>query len=166
MAEWIKFTPEVQSGELGLQRSFFYWPPLVCVAGLVVLYAYGRQQNKRYLILAGLAVFLSLLPFPLLEEITSLSGIKANAGRFFIIATGLGSVLIAVLNRKIHPRIWAIFLMMVAFVGYILAGSGFSAVEPIVERLFNHLIDPGIGFRLDQIGILILFIAGAIRLLA
>lgn len=165
MAEWIKFAPEVQSGDSGLARTLFYLPPLVCAVGLAALAAsFDHSQPVLKWLLLLLVLFTSLLPFPLLEEIKSIAGIKVNIGRLSLIAIGLCAGLVALLIRNLPAWFWSLFVIVIAAAGFIGIFSAFSTAEPIVERLYNHLIDPGMGYRLDQIGIIFILLGGIGRL--
>jgi len=155
IAEWIKFAPGVS------RRGHFYWPPIAAVLGLTMLAA-GRKHRGQPLWWAPtiMAAILSLLPFPLLEEVSDLNGIQVNLERLGLTGFGLAATGLVVLQRKLSGRIWGLVLAITATASLALVSAAFSAAEPIVERLLDQLIDPGLGYHLVRGGLTFLLIAG------
>jgi len=164
IGEWIKFTPEVRTGESPLRRTDFYWPPTVAAIGLAMLAAGSNRWRWLNWALVVLAALLSFLPFPLLEEVKSLDGVKANWERLALVAMGLAAAGLVAYKRQVPARARGIVLMAAAGVGVVLVSRAFSTAEPIVERLFNHLIDPGLGYNLTRGGMVLLALASTIQL--
>ena len=166
IAEWIKFAPQVRMGVSPLKRADFYWPPTVAAIGLAALAAShpGRPRWSHWAPII-LAAILSLLPFPLLEEVNSLGGVQANLGRLGLVILGLLATTygwIAVEGR-LPAKVGGIALALTAGTGLVLVSRAFGAAEPIVESLLNHSIDPGLGYHLTRGGMLLLFVAGIIQ---
>jgi hypothetical protein len=165
ISEWIKFAPEVQTGTAPLRRASFYWPPFVAALGLAFLATRRHRWSWWAWLLVALSAMLSLLPFPLLEEVRDLVGIRNNLGRLALVAAGLATVALALWRRRLPDRLRGPLLLLVGVGGTVLVTTAFSAAEPIVERLYNHLIDPGVGYHLTRGGMLLLALAGLVDLL-
>jgi hypothetical protein len=166
ISEWIKFAPEVQTGAAPLRRASFYWPPFVAALGLALLATREPRWGWRAWLLVALSTVLSLLPFPLLEEVGDLAGIRNNLGRLALVAAGLATAALAVWRRHLPDRLRGTVMLLVGAGGTVLVTTAFSAAEPIVERLFNHLIDPGVGYHLTRGGMLLLALAGLVDLVS
>ncbi len=161
LGEWIKFAPQVQSGAASPSRAGFYWPPVVAAAGLA-LGCVTTRRWARWTLLAG-AVLLSLLPVPLLEEVNNWQGILASRGRIALTFLGLTTAT-TVWWRQLTSRTRGAALALIAAVGLTLVSLTFSAAEPIVEQLYNHLIDPGVGYQVTRGGMAVLVVAGVLGL--
>jgi len=161
IGEWIKFAPEVRAGTAGLSRSGFYWPATAAAVGLAVVAASVERRTRiRWALLAG-AAGVALLPFPLVEEITSRAGVQANWPRFGLIALGLIAVAAVAIWGHRLPR-WAVggALVAIGAGGLIVVSATFVAAEPIVERIYHRLIDPGAGLTMAQAGLVALIGGG------
>ncbi len=165
IGEWIKFLPEMHSENSPLRRTDFYWPPVAAAAGLVALAADRSRWEPINWILFMLACACSLFPIPLLEELRGLGGISASTGRLVLTGLGLALAAMALWRRKLSLELRGAILIIPAGLGLVLTSIAFSAAEPIVERLYNHLIDPGLAFNLTQGGLLLLVLAGILHLL-
>ena len=162
IAEWIKFAPDVQTGASLVQRADFYWPPVV-VAVSLACWSAGRQKWRWHhwslILFAGV---LSLIPIPLLEDIKNLEGIKTNWPRFALTFLGLLSTSLAMIRRKIPAWFLGGTLVMVSTAGALFVSVAFSTAEPIVERLYYRLLNPGLGFYLTEGGMILLAVSGAL----
>jgi hypothetical protein len=157
IGEWIKFAPEVRAGTVSLSRSGFYWSAAAAAVGLAVVAAgVGPHRRIRWLLLAS-AAGVALLPFPLVEEITSRAGMQANWPRFGLIALGLVAVgAVAGWGRRMPQWTLGVALVVMGAGGLVVASATFVAAEPIVERIYHRLIDPGVGLILVQAGLIAL----------
>lgn len=164
IGEWIKFVPEVLSGSSPLRRVDFYWPPVVAAMGLALLAGKSRPWHWRDWSLVVIAAILSLFPFPLLEEINDLNGINANIGRLGLVAMGEMTCLVIVTRQGLPARLRGAALLLAAGAGVILVSGAFSTAEPIIERLYDQAIDPGLGYNLTRCGMVLLAMAGVTRL--
>jgi hypothetical protein len=167
LGEWIKFAPDVREGTSGLNRAGFYLPASAAAIGLATMgVAAALHKRLRWVLLAGGAA-VALLPFPLLEEVSNLAGIKANWARFGLIGLGLISVVaVAILQKRVPSRMLGATLVTVGLAGLIGVNATFAAAEPIVERLYNRLIDPGTGLAIVQAGHIALIGGGIWQLIS
>lgn len=164
IGEWIKFAPEVLSGSSPLRRVDFYWPPAVAAMGLALLAGKIRPWHWLDWSLVMIAVILSLFPFPLLEEINDLNGFRANIGRLGLVALGEMTCLLIIARQGLPAKVRGAALLLAAGVGVILVSRAFSTAEPIVERLYDQAINPGLGYNLTRWGMVLLSMAGITRL--
>lgn len=165
IGEWIKFTPEMKSEAPPLRRANFYWPPVVAATGLAMLAAGSRSWRLGNWLLIGLAALLSLFPFPLLEEIRGFGGVTASVGRFGLVTLGIATTALAIWRRALPQQVRGLVLVANGTLGTYLLSAAFSAAEPIVERLYAALIDPGLGYNLTRGGMLILVLVGILHLM-
>jgi multisubunit Na+/H+ antiporter MnhB subunit len=165
IGEWIKFVPEMRGEPPPLRRTDFYWSPIAAAAGLAVLAADRTRWVLRNWLLVLLACVFSLFPFPLLEELQGLGGISASVGRLVLTGFGLALAALALWRRKLASKLRGAILIIPAGLGLVLASYAFAAAEPIVERLYNHSIDPGLAYNMTRGGMFLLVVAGILYLL-
>jgi hypothetical protein len=153
IGEWIKFAPEVRAGTARLNRAGFYCPSSAAAIALAMMaVSAGSHRRLRWALLIGSAA-VALLPFPLVEEVSSLVGIKANWARFGLVGLGLLAVAaVAIWGQRIPFRVRGATLLVTGLAGLAAASATYAAAEPIVERLYNRLIDPGLGLTILQAG--------------
>jgi hypothetical protein len=152
MGEWIKFAPQVRDGSAGLNRAGFYWPAAGAATALAMIASVAERKGVRRALLVG-ATLLALLPLPLIEEMRSIDGIRANWGRFALIALGLLAIAAVLLRGRRLPS-WGrgAWLVAMGVAGVVIVNGTFAGSEPIVEQLYNRLVDPGSGLLMVQIG--------------
>jgi hypothetical protein len=154
----------MQGKNAPLRRSDLYWPPVAAVAGLAAL----ATNRSRWKLLNWLLVFLaltcSLLPIPLLEELRGIGGISAITGRLIMTGSSLAIVMLALWLRIFSPKLRGVFLIVPSGLGLVFTSVAFARAEPIVERLYHTLIDPGLAFNLTRAGLLGLVLAGILHL--
>ncbi len=164
VGEWIKFVPEVRAGATHLRRTNFYWPPVVAAVACALLAVRQRAHGWQRWSLISLATLISLVPFPALEEISNLEGIRANLGRLLLVGLGLLATVLAAARRQLPARVWGMALALAGAAGVVLVSLAFSTAEPMVERLLNQLIDPTLAYHLTRGGMALLTIGGIARL--
>ena len=139
MAEWIKFAPEVREGTAAVRRADFYWPATAAALALLAVPAScQKRQGWGYWLSLGWAVLVGLLPFPLLEEIQQMAGIRANWQRLGMVALPLLGAAALLIRPQLSRSVRGIVVAGIAAGGLVLLTLTFSAAEPIVERLLNH----------------------------
>lgn len=164
IGEWVKFLPEVRSGEVGSDRNLFYLPPLT-LALMMILWTVG-WSNRRWQTwcLRGLAVLVSLLAFPALEAIR-----YEPAGewllRLLLVTLVFASAILVPLTERL-PEATALrgawlAIMLLGLLGLILPTWAYLAVRPAVSELFRSEVGIGPGVWLNAAGHLAVLVAGA-----
>lgn len=164
LGEWIKFAPELREGSSPLRRGDFYWPPALAALALAAVVGRSGRRGWANWLLILLAALLALLPFPLLEELSSAGGIRANLGRLALVGLGLAAAAGAALQPRWPSSLRGALLALGGVLGVVLVSGALAAAEPIVERLFRQLIDPGPGYNLTRGGMLLIALAGLVEL--
>ena len=150
MGEWTKFFG------LGVKRNWFYLPPITLALSMLfftVGWANGRLQTWLF---RGVAVVVSLLAFPALEDLMDPTSWRDYVSR--VVAIGL-VVVVAGLLTFFGGRKWPwllsvsrILLMVAGLVGFILPTLIYLEVRPYVSDLLRLQLGYGPGFWLNGVG--------------
>ena len=155
MGEWVKFLPQVRSGEIVPGRNLFYLPPITL--GLMLgLWTVGwPNKNWRTWGMRGLAILVALLAFPSIEAILD-EGIDQWLLRFLLIllvvATALGVSLLESWPTSRAKTISWIIIIALGLAGAILPTWAFLAIRPAVIELVNSVVKIGPGVWLNLFG--------------
>lgn len=150
MGEWTKFFG------LGVKRNWFYLPPITLA--LAMLFFSVGWNNGRYQtwLFRGVAIVVSLLAFPALEDITNPISWRDYLSR--VVAIGL-VVVVAGLLTWFGERKWPwlrpasrVLLIVVGLVGLILPTLIYLEVRPFVSDLLRLELGYGPGFWLNGVG--------------
>lgn len=152
ISEWLKFLPQMQSGQLP-NRNLFYLPPIT--AGLMLALLTAGWSNGRWQTWGAraTAVVISLLAFPSLDAIRFE---PASEWQLRLVMIGVVVVVAgatAVLGR--WPRLVRLLLFIVALAGAVLPLYAYLAVRPVVAALLGEPIGIGLGLWLNTAGHLI-----------
>lgn len=147
LGEWLKF--------IGLdgRRDYFYLPPIT-LGGMLVLWTMTwAVQDWRAWAMRGLAVLISLLAFPAIEDI---SGPVREQYTTRVILIGFVALL-ALLAAVWRPRgAWArlpwLLMALLAGVGLVLPVWLFLEIRPYLSDLFGQPVSAGIGLWLNGLG--------------
>ena len=148
ISEWIKFLPQVQSGELPY-RDIFYLPPITLGLMLALLSVNGR--GWRPWILRGAAVAVALIAFPSIDAIRFE---PAGEWRLRLIMIGIVLLLAAVSQwlDKLPSSVIRGLLGLVAAIGLIVPTYFFRVVLSVVEPWLVIDFQVGLGVWLNGIG--------------
>lgn len=144
LAEYVKFVPEVRSGQVSLRREIFYAPLVSLSLGLTLLATIHRPRLPlplRLLILA-LAVppALALLPPAWTPALLRTPEFRAQT---LAIGLLLAAALLAPLWRRFLPDP-ARGLLLLALAGLPFpAIAAFQRLLPALAALYNHPLAPG-----------------------
>ncbi|MCB8939962.1 MAG: hypothetical protein H6655_16240 [Ardenticatenaceae bacterium] len=147
MGEWTKFFG------LGVKRNWFYLPPITLALSLLfftVGWGNGRFQTWLF---RGVAIVVSLLAFPALEDLTGPSQ-SEYLSRLAAIAL---VVVVAGLLTLFGERVWLrpasrILIIGAGLVGLILPTLIYWEVRPFVSDLMKLQLGYGPGFWLNLVG--------------
>jgi hypothetical protein len=157
MGEWTKFFG------LGVKRNWFYLPPItLALAMLFFTVGWGNGRFQTWLF-RGVAVVVSLLAFPALEDLTGpsqseyLSRVAAIA--LVVVVAGLLALLGSEKRplRQAQRKMWLtpvsrVLMVGVGLVGLILPTLIYGEVRPFVSDLLRLELGYGPGFWLNGVG--------------
>lgn len=152
LGEWIKFLG------VGAIRDLFYLPPIIL--GLMLVWLTMGWENGRWQtwLMRGLALLVSLLTFPALEDITGASRSEYLLRVALIGLVGLTVVLAALFGGKLVAK-WAwlpwVLLAVLGIVGAALPLWYYvSQVQPYVAGVLGVPVGVGWGLILYTMGCL------------
>ncbi|MEM9776296.1 MAG: hypothetical protein AAF902_17090 [Chloroflexota bacterium] len=155
ISEWLKFLPQFASGELP-NRNYFYLPPLILGALLILWSAVEIQDSKRGWIVSAVGILIALIAMPALEALP-LNGEALRAAdewlfRLVGIALVGGLFLIRPILTKI-PSTWLLAMMsLLSVVGIVLPGRLLYLSRSAYIFWLRLTPNPGLGFALHVIG--------------
>jgi hypothetical protein len=167
MAEFVKFIPVVQSGELPVVRQLFYLPPLAVVLGIALLVHVRRLGYPLALRLAALAlavpVSLQLLP-------PAWSPASLMTAEFRLQVVALGACWFALAGSWLLARLPAGLLAATStLLALIAAGAAtwqLLLVKPEIDRLYGSVPPVGWGFYACVLGLVVMTFAGVVLVVA
>jgi hypothetical protein len=160
MGEWVKFLPQVRSGEVAAGRNLFYLPPITL--GLMLALSTANWPNGRWQtwLMRGLAVSVSLLAFPALEAIRD-----EPSSEWLLRLLLIGGVLLVAVLSGLGGRLPAalpwLLIALLALLGSLLPTWAYLAVRPVIADLLRAPLGLGPGVWLNLLGHLA---AGAVAL--
>jgi hypothetical protein len=139
LGEFVKFIPEIRTGQVSFPRQLFYLPPLACVACLTLASVNRRLPYARWVRVSTLILALFLLP-GLLPPVWGhprdlfttefrLQGIAFLLGVLLILAHGTFR------NLSLPVLTWAVGIL--AAIALVSSGSAFFAIWPRVRDIYG-----------------------------
>ena len=164
MGEWTKFLG------VGASRNLFYLPPITLGLMLSLLTAGWPNHRWRTWLMRGLAVAVSLLAFPALEDVTG-----PFRGQYYPRLVLIGLVILAAgamgglvgserLDRESVARYAAWGLLLLGIIGAILPGWVYEQVRPAAGQVMGISLGIGWGVWLNGVGHLLVAAASSWRL--
>jgi hypothetical protein len=163
MAEFVKFLPAVQSGQLPVVRQFFLLPPLAIVLSVALLVHVRRLD---YPVGMRLAVLVLAVPVSLQLLPPAWSPASLMTAEFRLQVLALGACWIALAGSWLLARLPA-GLLAVASTLLALAAGGAGTwqlllVKPEIDRLYGSAPPIGWGFYACALGLLVIAAAGVL----
>jgi hypothetical protein len=150
MGEWIKFLG------VGAIRDLFYLPPIILGLMLVVLTMGWENGRWQTWLMRGLALLVSLLAFPALEDVMGAFRSQYLLRVALIGLVGLTVFLVTLLGKKLVAK-WAwlpwLLLAILGLVGAVLPLWYYvSQVQSYVSNVFGVPVGVGWGLILYTVG--------------
>ncbi|MAT96570.1 MAG: hypothetical protein CL608_05450 [Anaerolineaceae bacterium] len=149
MGEWTKFFG------LGVKRNWFYLPPLT-LAFMMLFFTAGWENGRfKTWLFRGVAVAISLLAFPALEDLT---GPSQSEYLSRVVGIGLVVVVAGLLllfggqKRPWLPTVGWGLMAAAGLVGLILPTLIYGEVRPYASELIGVTLGYGPGFWLNLLG--------------
>lgn len=148
MGEWVKFLPQVQSGEILPGRNLFYLPPITL--GLMMALWTANWPNRRWQtwLARGLAVLVSALAFPAIEAIRYEPATEWWLRLALVGLVALVAVTIGFWSRRLLQLSGPLMLLL-GLIGAVLPTWAYLAVQPVISQLFSRPVDVGPGLWLN-----------------
>lgn len=156
MGEWVKFLPQVRSGEISARRDWFYLPPVTLGLALALLSA--RWPNGRWQTWAmrTLALLVSLLAFPALEAV------RQESADNYLLRLQLVGLVVLVTTLSSLGRYWPPYLAWLLLVVVGLAGAAvptwiYLVVRPAISQVLGTAVavGPGVWLNLSGHGLIV-----------
>jgi hypothetical protein len=147
MGEWFKFLG------LGARRDLFYLPPITLSLMLLIWTITWSRQGWQAWIMRIIAVTISLLAFPAIEDI---SGPVSEQYMLRVLLIGV-VVLVALLCGFWHPtgkrkRLPWLLLALLGLIGAFLPTWIYMIVRPFASQIMGVPIGIGVGVLLNGVG--------------
>jgi hypothetical protein len=146
MGEWTKFFG------LGVKRNWFYLPPLTLA--LMMLFFTVEWENGRWQtwLFRGVAVGVSLLAFPALEDLTGRDYLSRLVGVGLVILVAGLLTLFGGTKRPWYPRVAWGLMATAGLVGLVWPTLIYLEVRPYASELLRLELGYGPGFWLNIVG--------------
>ena len=147
MGEWFKFLG------LGARRDLFYLPPITLSLMLLIWTTTWSRQGWQAWLMRLVAVLISLLAFPAIEDIT---GPVREQYVLRVVMIGV-VVIVAVLSGFWHPTVklkrlpW-LLLALLGITGAFLPTWIYMIVRPFASQIMGVPIGIGVGVLLNGVG--------------
>lgn len=152
LGEWVKFLPQVRSGEIIADRNLFYLPPITLSLMMILWTANWPNRRWQTWVMRGLALLVALLAFPAIEAI------RDEPADQWLLRIGLigGIVFVAFLipllrrlpSRKLKILSWS-GICLLALLGLALPIWAYLSFLPAISELIGQKVGIGPGVWLN-----------------
>lgn len=146
VGEWIKFLPQVRSGQAPVSRNLFYLPPITLGSAMMLVTA-GWPNRRQTWLLRGVALLVSLLAFPQLEVIRDEPSPEWRLRLGLVAAVALLAGAAALARRR--PGWVAWLIVVVAVVGGVVPGYAYQVTRPVIAAALDAPVGIGPGVWLN-----------------
>ncbi len=160
LPEYVKFVPEVRYGLIPINRLVFFGPPVALSAGLILFASLQRPLALGLRILAGVLsvpVALSMLPPAWTPGILLTAEFRTQT--LVIMALILGAFLIPLWKQVLPDRLRGALFILLGLLN-IPALMAFYDILPALEKLYHHMLSPGLGVCWLTLGIGLMIATG------
>ncbi len=160
LPEYVKFVPEVRYGLIPINRLVFFGPPVALSAGLILFASLQRPLALGLRLLAGALsapVALSMLPPAWTPGILLTTEFRTQT--LVIMALVLGAFLIPLWKQVIPDRLRGVLFILLGLLN-IPALMAFYDILPALEKLYHHMLSPGLAVCWLTLGIGLMIATG------
>ena len=149
LGEYVKFIPQVLSGQIAVQREIFYLP--LFAGSLIASLLASRRTLPRWLrILLGLAAIplaLAMLPPAWSPAVLRLPEFRLQTAAMIFCLLMAPAVIV---TRHLPDRLVLVLIAALAIPAAILPAWGFLQVRPAVAGLYRQPLNLGWGFWAER----------------
>ena len=161
LGEWLKFIG------LGPSRDYFYLPPVTLSAALILWTTTWVERGWRAWAVRGLALLVSLLAFPAIEDISGPVREQYTTRVLWIGAVAALALLSAFWGEgRGWQRLAWLLIVVVSSVGLVLPLWQMAQVRPYLAELVGQPFAPGMGLWLAGFGYGLVILVSLWQLLA
>lgn len=148
--EWVKFMG------MGTRRNLFYLPPITLALTMQLLTGFWPNKRWQTWFMRGVAVAVSLLAFPAIEDISGSTQSEYLSRLAAIGVVGLMGLAAAIAcryraNRWVQRALLG-GMALLGLLGFYLPLSAYLEVQPVVSAWMGRPIGIGIGVWLNSAG--------------
>jgi len=151
LGEYVKFIPQVMSGQVAIRREIFYLPLL---AGSIQASLLASRRSLPHW--SRLVFGLSAIPLALamLPPAWSPGALLQPEFHLQVIAIALCLVLVpgTIITRYFPDRLVMTLIALLAVTAAVAPAWGYLQVQPAIEALYSHPLQPGWGFWSALVG--------------
>jgi hypothetical protein len=153
LGEYVKFIPQVLTGQVAVRRQFFYLP--LFAGSLIASLLASRRTLPRWLrVLLGLAAIplaLAMLPPAWSPAALRLPEFRLQTAAIIFCLLMLPAVIV---SRRLPDRLVLLLITALAIPAAIMPAWGFLQVRPAVALLYRQPLILGWGFWAELMGFL------------
>jgi len=167
MGEWVKFLPQVNTGQIAASRNLFYLPPITLGLMLALWTAGWPDRRWQSWAMRAVAVMVAMLAFPAVEAILHEASDQWLGRVLMFLLVVVVAVSMPFLDRL--PRISGMTVAWVAMtslavIGLVLPTWAYLAIRPAVVQLLDRGVGIGPGVWLNGVGHLLIGVTAVLLL--
>jgi len=161
LAEFVKFLPEVRTGQMKVERLFFL-TPLFLVMLLLPLLIVNKGLTLPQVLRWGLRLVVIPLALVALSPVWTPAILISSEFRWQTVLTllSLGLVVVASFFKRLPLKVLIITLIGGNLISVVLAGRQFSLVQSAITEVYHEPVGLGWGWWLMVTGMLIANLGG------
>lgn len=161
LAEFVKFLPEIRTGQLQIERLYFL---LALFLAMLALPLFAENQKLALPILLRWGMRLAVIPLALasLSPVWTPTVLMAPEFRLqtLVALTSLGLALLAPFFKSLPLRLLVGFLIGGSIAAIVFPFWQFSLVQAPISAVYRELVSLGWGWRLTIIGLILSSLSG------
>lgn len=170
VSEWVKFLPQMQSGELP-NRDYLYLPPLLLGGCLALSTLWVNQSRWQRWLLRFMALGVGLIAFPSFDAIRFEDASQWRPRLVWIAMLAAWALLVVPLigrfsAGKAQNMIVSSGLLLLALGGGIFPAVVLLPTQRVAAEWLNIAVSPGVGFYLSTAGFFVLAVLAAFQLIS
>ena len=167
LPEYVKFVPEVTSGQIPIKREIFFYPLLALAMGLILLGTIQRPALPRWLrsvpVLLAVPTALAMLPPAWTPALLRTPEFRLQVT--YILFLLLAVLLSPLIHRYLSDWWRGAMLVLVGVIPF-QALSAYNRLLPALEKLYQQPLESGVAYYLVAIGAILLGLGGALVLVS
>ncbi len=164
IGEWVKFLPQVQSGELPMNRNYFYLPPVLLGAMMALQASRWPNRRPQTWAMRGLAILVACLALPSIDAVRFEPASEWLLRLLLVGCVALLALIGSWLGKLPNTAYWML-MEMAALLGLLFPLWAYVAVWPAVAELWQQPVAFGPGIWLNSAGNLVVILVATLAVL-